>query len=100
MRAIFLGIKDYVKDTFHDKICRLAFKIDPALNFYVWKEGSVGQYIRNRKIGLTKWDPSEYLKTRKDIKMYLNELLKKECSKEVAIRALYDCIKAINRWEK
>ena len=100
MRAIFLGIKDYIKDTVHDKICRLAFKIDPGLNFYVWKEGSVGLYIRLRKLGLTRWDPSEHLKTRKDIKMYLNELLKKECSKEVAIRGLYDCIKAINKWEK
>lgn len=100
MRAIFLGIKDYIKDTFHDKICRLAFKIDPALNFYVWKEGSMEQYIKNRKLGLTKWDPSDHLKTRKDIKMYLNELLKKECSKAVVIRGLYDCIKAINKWEK
>ena len=100
MRETFLGIKDYIKDTVHDKICRLAFKIDPALNFYVWKEGSVGLYIRLRKLGLTRWDPSEHLKTRKDIKMYLNECLKKECSKAVAIRALYDCIKAINKWEK
>lgn len=100
MRAILLGIKDYIKDTVHDKIVRLTIKIDPVLNSYVWKEGSVGQYIRNRKLGITKWDPSEHLKTRKDIKMYLNELLKKECSKEVAIRGLYDCIKAINKWEK
>ena len=100
MRAIFLGIKDYVKDTIHDKICRLVVKIDKGLNFYAWKEGNVSHYIRNRRIGLTKWDPSEHLKTRKDIKMYLNECLKKECSKAVAIRTLYDCIKAINKWEK
>lgn len=100
MRAVFLAIKDYIKDTVHDKICRLAFKIDPGLNFYVWKEGSLRQYVKYRNLGLTRWDPSEYLKTRKDIKMYLNECLKKECSKAVAIKALYDCIKAINKWEK
>lgn len=33
MRAVFLAIKDYIKDTIHDKICRLVFKIDPGLNF-------------------------------------------------------------------
>lgn len=41
VREIIQGIKDYIKDVFHDWIYR---------NDYEWKEGNVRHYVQQRKI--------------------------------------------------
>lgn len=42
MRDIFLGLRDYVKDTWHDVYHRQGF--------YEFKEGSLAHYIRQRRL--------------------------------------------------
>ena len=65
MKYIWLGIKDYCKDCWHDFIRketnRYGWNIREAVDYYkngrvkyvgvpVWKEGSVWHYIRQRKM--------------------------------------------------
>lgn len=41
MREVVRGIRDYIKDVFHDMICK---------NDREWKEGNMKHYIQQRKI--------------------------------------------------
>ena len=63
-KSIFLGIRDYCRDVYHDWLNRRALAIgsrvydkgdcDGVPIWFVaidWKEGSVWHYIRQRKIG-------------------------------------------------
>ena len=63
MKEIILGIKDYLNDVKHDKMCLYISKVfdqyvcddvgDEDFEFVetpAWKEGSVWHYIRQRKI--------------------------------------------------
>ena len=49
-----MGIKDYIKDCWHDWLIRRLFKLfyknKPHKLPDLWKEGSVWHYIRQRKI--------------------------------------------------
>lgn len=57
MKPIFLGIKDYVKDCWHDYVLIPRWRREErtedgwVLGKYVsWKEGSIWHYIRQRRI--------------------------------------------------
>lgn len=53
MKYIWLGIKDYIKDWWHDWLIRRLFKLfykdKPHKLPDLWKEGSIWHYIQQRK---------------------------------------------------
>ena len=58
MKYIWLGIKDYCKDCWHDVCLFLVWKLHPRKNRrwqaghygYYWKEGNLWHYIKQYKV--------------------------------------------------
>lgn len=50
MLSIWLGIKDYLKDCYHDRIYSKLLKIDPDAHAWWWKEGNLKHYVQQRRI--------------------------------------------------
>ena len=84
MKYIWLGIKDYSKDVYHDWLVRQYKRfytkrewLDEKVNKPIqWKEGSVWHYIRQRKMSYKtqdarEWVLEEYIKTKQDFIYYI-----------------------------
>lgn len=52
MKYIFLGIKDYCKDCWHDWLIHRLVNLynEKIKEGWLWKEGSLWHYIQQRKI--------------------------------------------------
>lgn len=56
MKDTILGIKDYCKDCWHDWLNKRLLKVESTRiqGVWLWKEGNVWHYIRQRKIASDK----------------------------------------------
>ena len=67
MKEIFLGIKDYCKDCWHDWLITKLVNLhkETVKVEWLWKEGSAWHYIRQRKIAKKRKEHAKlYNKTR------------------------------------
>lgn len=97
MKSVFLEIKDYTKDSFHDWFCRFVRAMGERVAYDKWKEGGLKHYIYNREMGVSCFNAADFLRSRGDIKAYINECLKKQNTKQMVINCLENCIRAMKR---
>ena len=79
MKYIFMGIKDYCKDCWHDwLLVRFVNTYDNEKieEDWTWKEGNLWHYIKQRKFSYKtqntrEWVLEEYIKTKQDFIYYV-----------------------------
>ncbi len=76
MKYIWLGIKDYCKDIYHDWVLKQYWKFYKTDDYPTsWKEGSVFHYINQRKLAkshnVREWVLEEYIKSKQDFIYYI-----------------------------
>lgn len=115
MKYVILGIKDYMKDVWHDWLSNRLHKVqgeriytyDADLDLtcwvYPWKEGSVWHYISQRrkakKAKVSRWSIQDYLKNYEDVVNYLSAALEENDDEYLKI-AIKDAIIALKRIKK